>query len=207
MSMSLATMRAQVRRRTSHDADLQVEDAADIDVAIDGEYKRLRRLLINTAPRLYLITEGSFTLSGSSDTHALPSDFERVWRFERQEAGRWFPVPVATEPDASQPVFSGRRSFRVEAANLIVSPVALAPGTYRLTYHPGIVAGYTTVTVPDGLEEIIINRAAALLMPREMGDVAEFTRIADRVWAEQRPALRRAYGAHPVSGLRVVRGY
>lgn len=201
--MSLANVRTAVRTDTAHDNDTQVTDA-QIDVFIDLEYRRVRRDLTWVTPTLYLTTETSFALTSSAFTHAIPSDFDRIYRVERQDGTRWFPIDVASEPDATVPM---TLSFREEGTNLIFSPAELVAGTYRLTYHVKPVAGYSTIDVPDGLEDVVIHRTAAQVRIRFNEDPSPHERKAEAAWTEALKNLRRRYGAHPQPGIRRVRGW
>lgn len=222
MAMTVAQCRTAVRTVTAQDltaspqitsgAAATIDLATQLDTIIDQEYRRLRRELVAVIPTLYIAVESPFTLTAGQDTHGTLTDYERVVRFERLVGARWFDVPVASEPGVSQPrqaSFLGV-SYRESGATtpvIIVSPVELAPGTYRLTYHQKPVASYSTLDVPEGVEDVIVHRAAAQVRMRFDEDPSPHVALASTIWDQQRRDLRRRYGGHPMPGLRVVRGY
>lgn len=192
----------EIKASTGHDSDDQAPDAR-INQRIDWEYRRLRRELIKYAPTLYVAVHTEQTLTTSDTTYDLPSDFERIKRFERQYGSIWQPVYT----NDGLHIHTSPLSFREEVGAIQVSPTVDAPGTYRLVYWqaPSLTGDYT-ILVPEGLEEVIVERVAAWVRVRMEEDPAPHQQMADRIWNSQKGDLMRRYGEHPVGGLKRVRG-
>ena len=196
-----------IRTATSHDADDQVSDA-QLTSWLQVEQDRVRVRLGAAVPSLYNAT-ASTTLTAGQDTITKPVDFLAMRRLERQYNSLW--EPVAIGDGLSTNGYSGVYSWidvREQGNTFVISPADAAPGTYRLTY---ITVGATLYTptaldVPLGLEDVLIERVSARVRERCEEDPSAHLRRADEVWREMLPALKKRYGAHPVSGLRRVRG-
>jgi hypothetical protein len=205
--VSVATTR--VKSKTSHDSDDQISTAQYLEF-IQVEQDRLRTLLARHARGLYntVYSPAGYVLTGSTVTLAKPTDFLALIRFEKLYGTRYYPVWVADGLDTT-----GMRDgleFREEATNWIVEPVEDAPGTYRAAY---ITAPATLTTSPDSTIEIprecdnvLLERVAAEVRSRCYEDPAPHLAKADQLWSEALPLLKKRYGAHPVQGLRRVRG-
>lgn len=193
---------------------------AMIQVEVQSEFQQLRRLLAKELPRLYTATTSTQTLTTSDAVFDLPSDFERVIRFEVRDLNNvnvWYPVDVSDEyrvhvggPISATRTWIPPLTFREEAGALHVAPIdaLVVPLTFRLVYTkaPVVTSNYT-IEVPAGLEAIITRRVAAgLVSPRLRDDGAAYAADADRIWSQQLPALKRRYGNHPRPGLRRTRG-
>jgi hypothetical protein len=195
--MTVTEAIAAIRASTLHDADTQVTDA-QITVKIDQEYKRLRRQLVLLIPSLYEVVSTP-TITAGNTTIAKPTDFERLVLLERQSAGsQYFALTAADRLNKNDP---DQISFYERASNFVVQPDSLAPGSYRLTVVLGPTTGYTSLDVPGGCEDVIVERAAAWVCARHEDDPSYHDAAADRIWREQRSVLIRRYGAHPQPGL------
>lgn len=187
-----------IRTATAHDGDTQVTDT-QLGVWIDLEVTRLRREVNSIAPGLYSDTTATQALTSSDPDFDLPADFERLIRFERLEGTRYVGVDVA---DELHPDLSCLRGARLEDGVIRVFPAEDAAGTYRLVYcttHT-LTSDYT-LTVPGGCEDIIVERVSARVRVRLNEDPTPHQVEAARIWAEQKTAIRRRYGAHSTGGL------
>ena len=182
---------------------------AELNVWIDLEHKNFRRELADAVPSLYESTTAEQTLTTADDVFELPADFETLVRFERKYGTTWQPVEVA---DGLMPQL-GDLSFLETGATLKVGPNVLAPGTYRAVYiaQPATLSAESgtggVLLVPAGCEDVILERVAARCRIKLEEDPSPHTGRAAAVWREQKRALRKRYGRHPVPGLRVVRGW
>jgi len=98
--------------------------------------------------------------------------------------------------------------MREEGASIMLGPVQLAPGTYRVVYvaDPAAISGdVTAYAVPEGFEDVITERVAARVRERDEDDPSLHLRRADATWTELLRPLRKRYGRHGVPGIRQVR--
>lgn len=174
-----------VRTATAHDVDTQVTNA-QITFWLDKEYRRVRRWLSTFMPELYETTAPLFTLAGvqSGVTIAKPVDYERIVRLEAQwYQASWYPLAVRPQLNAGSGL-----------------PVDVS-GTYRLVYVTQPVDGYTTLDVPVGCEDLIIQPVAALVRQRH-GESPKFhLDMAAQLKKDLRADLAMRYGAHGRSAL------
>ena len=195
--MTVTQARTAIRASTNHDADTQVTDA-QLDVKIDQEFQRLRRALGAYVPALFESTSAP-TITAGNNTIAKPATFERVRRLERLISGAlYYPVPVVDMLNANQET---QLVFYEQGSNLVLMPISRAEGTYRLTFVTKPAAGYTTFDVPEGCEDVIIERVAAWVRQRHDEDPGYHLRAAAEMWKEQRSVLLRRYGLHPSVAL------
>jgi hypothetical protein len=195
--MTVAEALVAIRASTLHDADTQVTDA-QLTVKLDQEFRRLRRQLAAHVPSLFEAT-ATATITAGNNTIAKPATFERVRLLERLIASaRYYVVPLMDRLNANQ---SGTLNFYEQAANIVIQPPEAAPGDYRLTFQTKPATGYTSFDVPEGLEDVFIERCAAWVRVRHEEDPTPHIALANDVWTEQRRVLKKRYGAHPVPGL------
>ena len=207
MSLTYLQARTQIRTATAHDVDAQVSDT-QLDSWLDQEVAQLRRMLISVAPTLYQRTAPTQTPAVNSwfDLAIVSPAVERVWRFERLYGSTYIQVPVSDEASPEADFLNYRETTNAGSPILLLAPSREAlGGTYRLIYHP--VPAASTVEVPTGCEDVVIQRVAGRVAMRLFDDPAPFFALADRVWTEQRRALRRRYGAQPQPGLRLTKGW
>ncbi len=107
---------------------------ADWTLAIERAYEALWFYIcgINSAFRL---TTFAFTLSGGSQTQALPADFMEAYKVVKDPntANR-----VTIERSSDERIDSIQRTYRLEGNSLIIEPLELAGGTYQLRYCPTV---------------------------------------------------------------------
>lgn len=201
--MLLSELRDAARAETDHDSDTQVTDA-QLTKRINTDYQNLRRKLIQVAASLYSVEDDAQTLAAGDGDLEMPFDFERLVRLEKQVGDNWFPVEVSDELNPHY----GCINVREEDGVLKLAPTSLTAGTWRIVYVPkpdGLVDDDQDVILPEGLEDILIQQAAAFIRRRHDEDPMPHTQQADTVWREQKSALRRRYGRHAQPGLRYVR--
>lgn len=89
---------------------------------------------VNSAFRL---TTFAFTLTGGSQTQALPSDFMEAYKVVKDPntSNR-----VTIERSSDERIDSIQRTYRLEGNSLIIDPLELAGGTYQLRYCPTVTA-------------------------------------------------------------------
>jgi hypothetical protein len=177
--MTLANAITAVRSATGHDVDTQVTDA-QITAELDREYRRVRRWLGMIVPSLYQVELDNIAIAAGGNSIAKPDDFERVITLERQ-MNQGVYCPLAMRPQLH--AHSGRQLD--------------ASGLYRLTYVSRPVDGYTSFAVPEGAEDIILERVAAWVRQRHAEDTSYHIQMADRIQNETRTTLKMRYGAHP----------
>ena len=206
--MTREECRTAVKTATDHDgaSDTQVT-TAQLNTWIDIEHKLLRRLLAQVAPQLYTAADNSQTISSGTESLTMPSDFERLIRLEIQVGDRWLPIEVSDELSPH----IGTLAVREEGGTLKVAPGALTAGTYRIIYvqKPTTLSADSgaggVLLVPDGCEDIIVEKVAARVRERLDEDPTPHLNRAAATWKEQKSALRRRYGKAPQPGMRTTR--
>lgn len=169
-----------VRTITGLDTSQQVTDDM-LEAIVDMEYKRVRRELSTIAPTLYNDVEDYN--NSTTGVLAKPADFFSLVELEHVLAdGRLVPLIVGNG----------------------VNKGPAGTGNFRLTYVK-LSTSSTDLEVPDGLEDVIIQRAAAQAQIRRKQDPAPHKAIADEVWGSQLRSLRRRYGRNVQDGLREVK--
>lgn len=200
--MTLAEFYAAVRFETAHDDDQQISDEDHLLPAANTEYRKLRRKLTARFPELFFATSDTTTLSGSSQNIAKPGNFERLERLERLDGSNWVPVPRAQAWDPERTPYL---SFREHGANLVVGPVSVAPGQYRLVFitAPGC---FPAADIPAGFMDVIIQKVCAKVQIRTGGDPAPHLREAEKTEKEMFRALANRMGPAPTPGFQSVYG-
>jgi hypothetical protein len=89
---------------------------------------------INSAFRL---TTTTFTLSGGSQTQALPADFMEAYKVVK-DPNTSNRITIERLPD--EKIDGLQRTYRLEGNNLIIDPLELAGGNYQLRYCPTVTA-------------------------------------------------------------------
>lgn len=191
-----------IRAETSHDADTQVTDA-QILAWLDLECINVRVDLIDEVPELYVTVGSPTAISGTTQTISKPADFVKLVVLEKLVDGRYVALDLADElyPESTLPQFSyyvanQRTCFREQGDNFIVSPVETAPGTYRLTYGHMFAAGYTSLPVPFGFEQVVIERATEHVRGRHEEDRSAHERKAEARWKRSVSSLVSRTGRH-----------
>lgn len=207
--MTLDEARTAIRALTDHDGenDDQVTDD-QLDIWINLEHAMIRRRLAHIAPSLYEATDDEQTLDSDDEGLLdLPADFDSLVRVEQQIGSDWYPISVA---DGLQPHVSPL-NVREEYDGLRLAPVSLAIGTFRIVYKQAaaieLADDADDLEVPDGFEDIIIEKCAARVRTKDADDPSPHFIRAQEVWNELKGPLRRRYGNHSVPGLRIVRGW
>jgi len=198
--MTTAEALIAVRSSTAHDADTQVTDA-QLTVKLDQEYKRFRRFLVNLLPSLYVKTmTPAPTIAAGGVSFAKPTDFERIHRLEKLSSGTtYYPLNAGNKLGIN----GYCTYFEEQGANIVIGPDSDAPGTYRLMYVP-TVGTYTGLDLPEGLEDVVIERCAAWVRQRHDENPDYHLGIAREIIKEQAPYLVRRYGEHRVSMMVVT---
>jgi hypothetical protein len=182
---------ASVRRGTLHDVDTQVLDTDDLLPRVSQEYRRLRRWLCAHCPSLCEATVSGIAVAASTITKAtsLPT-FESVVLVRKLVGSIYYPIGTTTR------------------YNTISTSSTVGAGTYEVTYLTGapasIVVG-TTLDLPAGLEDVLIERVSAwvrLRQPGEEGLAGHHDRRADERLAEITGLLKGRGGRHGNGGLR-----
>lgn len=210
MSISLANAYTNVRTATARDSDLRLTDTM-MAAWVDIESKRLWYYLSQEIPELTESTVAATVAAGSStiNMNALTSSsYYRLHLLEKAFSdGVYDEVPSANYAHPAR--VSGlvfRESIISGAPTITLYPADSAPGTYRVRYTPLVAPGYTTVPVPEGFEDVVIERVAARARIRFKEDPSPHLAQANEFLQQQLDAARDRHGYHPVGGLRVVRG-
>lgn len=203
---TLSGLQADIRAATDHDSDTQVTDA-QLLVWINKEYFRLRRIIGDVAPKLYS-AQVTFTISSGNTYAIVASDFERIYKLERLNVGSSYdPMVVANELDPEVIPDGAVAAFLERGATLEIYPSTAASASYRLTYTTkptALASAGDACTVPEGAEEVIVQRVAARVRIRFEEDPSPHQALAAEALAEVRSFIQRRYGAHP-EGLRTER--
>jgi hypothetical protein len=175
--------------------------ATAIERRIDTVYRRLRRRLAAEFSSMYEALSDSDTIT--DDELDKPDDCEIVQLVQKQNGSSWETLGVL--PSLNRDDCSELSYFEMGDV-LKIRPVESAPGTYRMYYTTAVEDGYTTLDVPAGLEDIVIEEVAAWASARHNEDAAYHRKEADRIWDEQYMALWNRYGANARSGLNMSGG-
>lgn len=188
-----------VRALTNHDSDTQVT-TAQLLLWCNLEYTRLRRILGDEVPGLYLGTE-LFTITSGNTRVIAATDFSKVYRLESSYAPstQYRPLDVASRQD---PEGSTALSFLENGGTLEIYPSPSAVGSYRLTYVKKPVALVNpgdTVALPDELVDVLAQRLAARVKLR-LPDTSHAPHLdwAEAAMREALSFLKRRYGSHDV---------
>jgi len=197
-----------IRSATSHDTDDQISTTQYL-AWLQLEQDILRARLAASIPNLYSTT-ATTVLADQETIIPLPDDFLATVRIEKIVGATYYPVCVSD--GLSTNGLSTGLEFRRENNQIIVSPPETSAGTYRHTYiYTSAVLDYdddensqndSTLEVPLGLEDVICERVAARVRIRCEEDPSPHEARAERIWAMNQHAIRKIYGAHPVTGLR-----
>jgi hypothetical protein len=171
---------------------------------LDDEYRRLRRRLSDEFPSLYEARSGNLTIAAGASSFAKPTLCEKVLVVQKQVGSEWPSLPVAPSLNRDEVAYL---CFYEQGANIVISPLLSAPGTYRCYYIQAPAASVTAYDVPDGLEGIIIEEASAWARQRHDEDPTYHKMEARRIWDEQYMSLWDRYGPSGRPGLNVVMGY
>lgn len=210
----------EIRNRTGHDVDGQVNDTTMLLPWVEREARRVRRELSSKIPQLFTLTGTGLTIAAGQQTiskSATILNVERILEVHRLVRGtgsnpasdEWVDLPVY-EQDAPW------LGWREEGDFLFLYPGSVAPGTYRTKHVQAMsTAAFTTSTelngafsativgLPMGLEEVVIERVCAIVAARVPGDdPAPHREEAERVWESQLRALRQRYGRSVKPGFR-----
>lgn len=206
--MTRAEARTAIRASTDHDSDTQVTDA-QLNVWIDIFHQLVRREINLIVPQLYSAVASEQTLTGSTESMTMPSDYGGLVRVEQQIGSDWYQVPIA---DELNPHIS-TLSVREEANTLKLAPKALAVGVFRVIYlvEPATLSADSgtggVLLVPKGIELVICEAVSAFVRNRDNDDPS-FSLSHGPVgalWKMQKTALRRRYGKAATPGLRLTR--
>lgn len=191
-----------VRSGTAHDNDQQTTDA-QIQAQLHRSLQRLRRRLSAAFPSIFEKVSDEIVVAPGSATLTKPVDCEHPTVVERKNtAGFWDFVDVNSSLNRSM---AASVSIYERGDVLVIEPAYLAPGTYRIHYSAALVDGYTTIDLPAGLEEIIIEETCAWLRQRHEEDPSYHLMRAKQVWDENWMPLKKRYGAHGRSALQITR--
>jgi len=164
---------------------------------LDAEYRRLRRRVAAEFPTIYEKTSTSETLT-TGVYLTRPTDCEIIRVLEKQSGNSWVPISVAPSLNRNE---WGSISFYVQGEKVYIVPTSVAPGTYRFHYTEEPASGYTSMYLPAGLEDIVIEETAAWARVRHEEDPAPHKMAARQLWDDAYMGLWQAYGSHGRSGL------
>lgn len=173
--------------------------AAAIDRRIDTVFRRLRRRLAFEFPSLYEAVSTAQTIT--DDEVDKPDNFEALRVLEKQDGSSWVPLGVLPSLNRED---SLDLAFYELGSVFKITPTADAPGTYRMFYTTAPAAGYTTMDLPLGLEDIVIEETAAWACSRHNEDPSFHQAEARRIWDEQYMPLWNRYGSHSASGMNLA---
>lgn len=204
MARTFANAITDIRTATRYDtASPSPVTDAQVTVWLNGEMHRFRRQLNAEVPELYRAVSSSLPIASGAQTLTKPAGFDKLVRVERLVGARW----VNVEPAAPVDMECGDLGWEEVGNTYLIWPSTSAPGTYRLVYSADATDG--TLEVPEGMEDVVVERVCARVKERLMPAEAQLHfAIADRIWTEQLPLLRRRLGRNIASGFRPsYRGY
>lgn len=196
--MTFAEAITAIRTATRYDtvSPSPVTDA-QVTVWLNSELDRFRRLINAEVPQIYRATSSDLTIASGAQTLTKPAGFDRLVRIERLIPGaRWVNVEPAAQVDPE----SGPLGWEEVGDTYLIWPSVSSAGTYRIVYNTAATAG--TLTVPAGLEDVPVERVCARVKERLAPEEAALHfGIADRIWSEQLPLLRRRWGRNNHAGF------
>lgn len=141
--------------------------------------------------------------------------FERIVKVEKDVGGGdYLPIRVGDglNSGSSASWYRTGSTLAIEVheqpARLVITPDAEAVGTWRLTWVAGAAASLvvgSTLDLPLGLEDVVINRGAEFVSIRhDPTQAAYFKMRADAILKEQKPLLMQRYGSMPQPGIVIV---
>lgn len=211
MSWNKTNLYDAVKYETSHKDDDQLPDAF-LDLIVPPLYIAFRRLIVQTANKLYSAYSTPAVLTSAATSIALPADFEQVIRVEKLEGTQYMPVDKA---DDLNPEDSDPRAWDEQEGLIRVYPASAAAGTYRMLYNkkPDVTGTYT-VEVPEGCEVVLMHEICKAVRPRFNEDVKQHVDAIRDLWTGGPKGagqglmtqIRRRYGNHPVPGFRSTQG-
>lgn len=170
---------------------------AQVTVWLNSEMDRFRRMINAEVPVLYRAVSSTTVIASGAQTISKPNDYEALVRLERLIGSKWMNV----EPADAVNMEDGCLGFEEVGSTFLIWPSASAPGSHRLIYGKTATAG--TLEVPPGLEDVVTEKVCARVKERLAPAEAQMhLSIADRIWAEQLPLLRRRLGRNVQSGFR-----
>ncbi|MDQ3023391.1 MAG: hypothetical protein M3R04_03240 [bacterium] len=131
MADTLTNLRTRIRRRADRENDPHIVDA-ELTQFINASYKELWDLLVAASSDYFLSSE-TYTLTGTTDTRALPSGCYKVRGIDWLN-GRYEALPRFTFSSRN---LCNQRMYRVLGTNVQFLPLGDAAGSYRTWYEPG----------------------------------------------------------------------
>lgn len=172
MAESVTNLYSRIRRRADRENDPHIVDAELLQF-INASYKELWDLLVAASSDYFLSSE-TYTLTGTTDTRALPSGCYKVRGVDWLN-GRYEALPRFTFANRN---LTGRRMYRVVGTNIQFLPLADAAGSYKTWYEPGpteLTAGADTLnTAVDMWDEYIVIDCAIKCLAKSQDDVSGF---------------------------------
>ncbi len=214
-----------IRNRTGHDVDGQISDTTMLLPWIEQEARRVRRELSMKVPEHYEQLIGPNNLASGLSSFTISSligSFERITGVAKRVRGSGATPNSAGDEWVELDVYdygSPWLGYREEGDTLRFYPPDKAPGDYRVRYVQGLTnAAFTTSTdlnlvtgsaagLPQGMEEVVIERVCATVCTRVPGDdPAPHLAEAERIWRSQLASQRARYGRSIKPGFRRYRG-
>lgn len=182
MSYTLTQLRTEVRRRADMENTQFVTDA-ELTNYINNSYAELYDLLISKYEDYFMADPVQFTLSGTTTTYTLPSDFYKLRGIDTQDGGGspWSPVDRFNFEDRNASVVPNLYSgvevmYRLAGGKIRFTPEDACAGTYRLWYIPRftpLVNNSDVLSDVMDFDEYIIVDAARKCLVKEESDTTE----------------------------------
>lgn len=201
--MTFADAITDIRERT--DQDLPSGGAVEEQPIKDSTIKRwinievqnVRRLLLAAAPALFA-TQSAFTASaGPPPFWTKAATFDRVRLVERKGTdGTYYPIEKANELD---PEMSPSYAWRELGSKIEFFPSTGAAGDYRVTFlakPAALVNSSDVLDVPDGVEDVVVERVCARVRRRFEESPAEHIEAAKAALEEALGFLQGRDGLH-----------
>jgi hypothetical protein len=197
---TLAQLRTQAQARADFENDSNVSTAAWASF-LNGSRQRLRRLLVDANPQLFLLSK-AFTLTSPSYTYDLLANAPTFWKALSLDY-----LTTGASPDdyIEVPRFMWAernraldRAYRVYGNTLEVRPQRLAAGSYTLWYVEAPTAlavdGDAITLAEDMYSEFIVLEAAIKARRRQQKDSNDLTQELEEMIID----VRRSAGDNDV---------
>lgn len=183
MSVSLSDLRLMTRERADMVSSSFVT-TSELDRMINGSAGELHELLVVRYEDYFTSpSPTTFSLSGSTNTYALPADFFKLRGIDRSDGGEWISLRRYKHEERDR--FFGpaaytrsgeERRFTIMASQIVVAPESRASGDYRFWYVPKWTdLSSSAQTIPSPMEqwaEYIAVDAAIKCLLKEESDVS-----------------------------------
>lgn len=169
MSKTLAELRTAVRQRADQENSRFISDA-ELTTYINASYAELYDLLVSRFADYFMKDPPTqFTLTGTTSSQALPTDYYKTRGVDLSLNGSW--VPLKAWMFAERNSLRSDIRYRVVGGKLMLTPEGSAPGTYRHWYVPRftplVLDADLMADVLDFEEYVVVDSAIKCMVKEE----------------------------------------